>query len=169
MFDTIPKGMGDGDLGCCFALTMSMEETDGAMPCRTRRGLGSRGSDVGVNRREPECWVYLTRVLGCLWVVVLMLSCPLSGCRIPKGLEMKTLDVVFLLPSRWNGGVPRRARRGVGHISGVRSQGQSTRCRVLDAPDAGVGALVGGCLVVVLPVVSASLRVGVYGLCVLRP
>lgn len=59
--------------------------------------------------------------------------------------------------------------RGGWDISGVRSQGQSTRCRVLDAPDAGVGALVGGCLVVVLPVVSASLRVGVYGLSVGLP
>lgn len=43
---------------------------------------------------------------------------------------------------------------GLGHISGIRSQGQPTRCRVLDDPDAGVGTLVGVCHIVFLSVVS---------------
>lgn len=55
--DTIPKGMGDGDLGCCFSLTMSIG--------RNGRGYASQGA-AGVGISGVGCQGQLTRagVLG---------------------------------------------------------------------------------------------------------
>lgn len=82
VFDTIPRGLGMETLmetltGCCFSLSISTKETNGDMLRRTWRGLGSRGSDVRDSRRDAECWKPLMQVLELLWVVVLLLSCPL--------------------------------------------------------------------------------------------
>lgn len=62
---------------------------DGTAVCLVEPGGGwdiSRGSDLRVNRRDVECWMTLMRVLGLLWVFVILFSCPLSPfhrrCRV---------------------------------------------------------------------------------------
>lgn len=147
-----------------------MEETNGAMPpSKNAAGVGTSGSieasqSVGCRRRG--CW-------GSLWAVVLLLSCPLSGCRIPKGLEVKTLDVVFLLPSRrevTNEVVPRRTRRGWG------SRGSDLRVNRRGAEFWMPLMRVLGLLLAVVLLLSCSscffrrrCRVGVWALSVLYP
>lgn len=70
------KGTGDADPGCCFSLAISTEITNEVVPRRTRRGWGSRGSDLRVNRRGAEFWMPLMRVLELLWAVRLPCCCP---------------------------------------------------------------------------------------------
>lgn len=146
---------------------------------RDERGYASleeRGGcwDLGVDRGEPECWVPPTRMLGILVGGCLVVVLPVKRVSDSKGTGGEDPGCCFSLAISTGSnkrGCASQDPAGVG-ISGIRPQGQSTRCRVLDAPDAGVGTLVGGCLVVVLLVMffsSALSRRSLGSLCSLPP
>lgn len=140
------QGTGDEDPGFCFSLATSMEKPNGGVPRRTRRGLGSRGSDLRVSRRDAECWMPLMQVLELLWVVVLLLACPL--CPFHRRCRVGVYGLTVLYPRRGSWDPCGRLSRccPARGISSLDADASESMISLFPAPNAGVGTLVGGCL-----------------------